>query len=280
MAESWLEQITYVFPQNSPETVDWLATLAALLEQDPAAETVAPETVLVPRYPAGARPFTALALDQVSYPALRFEHDTPIDLSVGRFRLYSRTAPPPPGAQNMPMAPIQATEQAMPLPDLARRLEGHVQRVDHTGVELPSHLVSREVWDALVRDVARMAATYRYPEGHDWPFILPANEEELRGDITQFEGRRAPKFELTYGYVEWPLIQFHLDTDLPRAELETLVPEPYGFALPGVETFRSVMVAHPWPDLAIRFDLTFRSDEGLSEWDSGRWLVQEGGRIR
>ena len=74
MAESWLEQITYVFPQNSPETVDWLATLAALLEQDPAAETVAPETVLVPRYPAGAS----------SRPALPALPKAPVILSAAK----------------------------------------------------------------------------------------------------------------------------------------------------------------------------------------------------
>jgi hypothetical protein len=123
---------------------------------------------------------------------------------------------------------------------------------------------------------------YRYPTGEEWPFVLPSTTDEILGDIRDFVVGREPRFELVYdkglAQTEW---QFALWTDLTRAELELLFPEPEGITFPGLEEiFRVVPVIHPWPGLGIRFDLCYRIDDGPSDWETGEWLVTEGGRIR
>ncbi|MDL5206310.1 hypothetical protein [Streptomyces sp. ALI-76-A] len=118
--------------------------------------------------------------------------------------------------------------------------------------------------------------------GEEWPFVLPSTSDELLGDIRDFVVGREPRFELVYDQeltqTEW---QFALWTDLPRTELELLFPEPEGITFPALEEiFRVVPVLHPWPGLSIRFDLCYRIDDSPSDWETGEWLVAEGGRIR
>lgn len=105
---------------------------------------------------------------------------------------------------------------------------------------------------------------------------------ELLGDIDYFVVvGREPRFELVYDQSGWePEWQFALRTDLTRAQLEELFPEPEGITFPGLEEFfRVVRVDHTWPSLGIRFDLYYRIENGPSEWETGKWLVIEGGRI-
>ncbi|WP_020579679.1 hypothetical protein [Actinopolymorpha alba] len=166
--------------------------------------------------------------------------------------------------------------------DLVRRLAGHVQRVDHTGVNLPTCTTSPQQWQDLLSGLASASTMYRYPTGEDWPFVLPSTSDEFFGDIRDFVVGREPRFELVYDQwltqVQW---QFALWTDLTRAELELRFPEPEGITFPGLgEIFRVVPVIHPWPGLSIRFDLFYRIDDGPSDWETGEWLVTKGGRIR
>ncbi|SDT55432.1 hypothetical protein SAMN04489716_4480 [Actinoplanes derwentensis] len=168
------------------------------------------------------------------------------------------------------------------LADLADCLAGNVGRIDHAGVNLPSQAVSVKEWDSLVQDIAASAAMYRYPTGEQWPFVLPSTGMELKTDIRDFIVGREPRFELVYDpwypYTTW---QFALWTKLTRTELEQLFPDPVGIAIPGLEDiFRTVYVQHSWPDLEIRFDLCFRVDDSPSDWETGEWLVKQGGRIR
>jgi hypothetical protein len=162
---------------------------------------------------------------------------------------------------------------------LYERFSGHVARVDHTGVEIPSAMLPVHEWEALQAALGRVTHLYAYPTGEEWPFIVPATAAEFADEIRQFAAPRDPKFELTYGFVDVPLLQFHIDTTLPRAMVEEVLPE--GFKLGGVvESFRSVFIAHPWANLKIRCDLTFNPEGVLDSWDSGEWLVTEGRRIR
>jgi hypothetical protein len=166
----------------------------------------------------------------------------------------------------------------IPLADLAARVQGHITRLDHTGVVLPGRRLARPAWDRLLAGLAGVAALYRYPTGEDWPFILPTTHDEYSADITDFGAAREPKFELVYAEnFRLPLIQIDLETDLAMDEIAALLPD--STALPGLESyFRSVYLATPWWDLELRCDLRPRSDSP-SEWDSGAWLVQAGGRI-
>jgi hypothetical protein len=161
-------------------------------------------------------------------------------------------------------------------------LRGHVTRIDHTGINLPSVLVSRETWEQFIGKIANNCNLYRYPTGEDWLFILPATEEEFTNDITIFPAGREPKFELVYDtFSPVPTIQIDIETDLLRSEIEQLFPAPYGVSFPDLaDYFRTVYIDHEWPSLAIRFDLRFRNDNPDGSWETGKWLVEDGGRLR
>ncbi|TDC05498.1 hypothetical protein E1265_35415, partial [Streptomyces sp. 8K308] len=155
-------------------------------------------------------------------------------------------------------------------------------RVDHPGVNVPTRLAPPERWRELVDALASASTMYRYPTGEEWPFVLPSTPDERRDDIRDFVVGREPRFELVHE--EWltePHWQFALWTDLTRAELEGLFPEPEGFTFPELEdVFRVVPVVHPWSGLGIRFDLCYRVDDGPTDWETGEWLVTAGGRMR
>ncbi len=77
------------------------------------------------------------------------------------------------------------------------------------------------------------------------------------------------------------MLQFSFGTDLSRAEIEARFPAPEGIAFPELEDiFRTVYVTHPWSHLITRFDLNYQSEDMVSDWDTGEWLVAYGGRIR
>jgi hypothetical protein len=202
---------------------------------------------------------------------------TPVDLQLGGLHLHSIGIRPRREAQYR-----AESGDLLDLPEVLDRLQGHLVRLDHTGVNIPSRLVSRSEWDALIATLAAGATMYGYPTGEDWPFILPATSEELESDITVFPLDRSPKFELVYDEdATVPGLQFDFETDLTRPELEALFPEPYGTAFPDLGAFfRTVQVAHPWSGLTIRVDLRYRDDTGAETDGLAEWIVTEGGRIR
>jgi hypothetical protein len=216
---------------------------------------------LTPPEPVGARPVTTLRLSDVPVPQITLDTGHTIGLSGD--------------------GPVPYRDE-LDLADLTERLAGHVTRVDHTGVNMPAGAVSEQQWQSLIQAIGSAATLYRYPTGEQWPFVLPSTPGELQTDIRDFVVGREPRFELVYDewspHMTW---QFALWTTLTRSDLERLFPAPYGMTLPGLEDiFRTVYVRHPWPDLAIRFDLCYRVDDGPSDWETGEWLVTEGGRIR
>jgi hypothetical protein len=155
-------------------------------------------------------------------------------------------------------------------------------RIDHTGVNIPSVLISNEQWQQFIRTVARHTNLYKYPTTDVWPFILPATPEEYETDIIQFPAGREPKLELVYDtYSPIPTIQIDIETDLTRPEVEQLFPAPYGISFPDLaDYFRTVYVHHEWPGLAIRFDIRFKNNQPGGDWETGQWLVEDGGRIK
>jgi hypothetical protein len=63
--------------------------------------------------------------------------------------------------------------------------------------------------------------------------------------------------------------------------MEQLFPEPYGISFPDLaDYFRTVYIDHEWTGLAIRFDLRFKNDNPTGDWETGKRLAAEGGRIR
>jgi hypothetical protein len=275
-----LTAITYRFPASTTGSVGLFDALRRILAPVPGVETVKRMIQVVPRRPVGALPITVFALGEGTRPEIAFATDLPFDLAVGDLRL--RGAARERSMINLGSGTAGGRAPGVAPEALAPRLAGHVTRIDHTGVNFPAALLDTARWEALLGALARSAALYRYPGGQPWPFILPTSDEEFSDEVYTFATWRAPKFELVYdAQANVPIIQIALGTDLPRAELEAWFPAPHGVAFPGLsEFFRAVYVEQPWAELLVRLDLYYGSTESESDWDTGRWLVQAGGRIR
>lgn len=276
MNTSRLSQITLVFPEGTPEADAFFGNLVRLLDEVPRSTLEGDSLIIRPASPEGALPRLAIQQTSVAFPKIVFETSEPIEVAVGNFQLHGATlmgkqAPLPSGA-------VPSETDAMPMKMVYEKLQRHIVRLDHVGI----NIVGREVWNTLIRQLARVSTIYRYPTGEEWPFILPSTEAEFADDIRQFPAGREPKFELVYDeHAQEPVLQIDVGTNLSRGELEALFPEPYGYAIPEVaEYFRSVSVGHPWPGLSIRLDLRHRNDGGPDDWETGEWLVTEGGRMR
>jgi hypothetical protein len=270
-----LQEISFIFPNTEAESRAFFGTLVQLLGDLPQADVLDDYLHLSPTRPVGALPTTSFQSADVPIPQIVFAPAPQLNLTAGGIHLGVGNPPRP-----VPTAG-DSTLAYLTVPEMAQRLRGHVTRLDHTGVNLPARLVERVRWDELLGQCAASAALYRYP-GEDWPFILPSTEEEFNGDIHQFVVGREPKFEFVYDtWMTVPVLQFSLGTDLPRTEIEVRFPVPEGVALSGLEdVFRTVYVRHPWAQLVIRFDLNYQGEEAVSDWDTGEWLVLQGGRIR
>jgi hypothetical protein len=278
MEDSRLSHITFLLPNDSAESRAFFDMMASIFAQASGAKILTDRIILAPTHPPMVLPITSLQLYATGYPEIVFETDKLVDLHFGLLHLHSSIGASERIAALHKQAP--PTQQCLPVGELHRRLEGHVARLDHTGVNIPVTTLDQPHWNGFLRQLAAISALYKYPD-EEWYFVLPAAKEELKGDIQDFVSGREPKFELVYEPRPHPLLQFSLGTSLTRNEAEVLFPEPYGAALPELEDiFRSVHVAHPWPDLSIRFDLYYRGDKGSSDWETGKCLVTRGRRIR
>jgi len=271
MVQDRLAEISFVFPDSDDASRTFFSAFQQLFVALPQAEVTPDAVSLRPLNPVGALPRTCFRLAAVRLPQLVCSPAPLLDAVVGGVALGGRADAPVAGTAAL----------GLPIQQVVERLRGHVTRVDHTGVNLPTTMFSSADWQAMLAQFAAHAAVYRYPDA-DWPFVLPSTADEFADDITTFVLGREPKFELVYDqWASEPIWQFALGTDLTRAELEERFPPPEGWAIPELaELFRSVTVAHPWPQLSFRLDLYYRSDGSVSDWDTGEWLVTEGGRIR
>ncbi len=278
MSLARLRRISYLFPDTSAADRRFFADLALLLGEVPGCR-VGASGVTLPVTPGAALPGTAIIATAVSRPMVLLAADLPLDVDCGGLRLYSTATDSAAGAHSV-TAGAPPPVPALPPAEVYARLQGHIMRLDHTGLNIPVNYLTRAAWDGLLTGLASVAAIYRYPTGEDWPFILPTTHDEYSAEIRDFNAVREPKWELVYdGWASDPVIQIDLETDLTRTELEALFPAPYGQAFPDLAAyFRSVYLAHPWPHLLIRCDLRYRSG-GPSDWETGAWLVTAGGRI-
>jgi hypothetical protein len=293
-----LEQIRFLFQSGDAASEAFFETFRQLLAELPHSRmTESGNLFFTPPEPPGALPLTCFGWINASRP-----------VSPGPHIFFFDTARDPVGGLNLPNGTdwqracaaretrthrdvqgfyieVRGEEDfpaLLPIEEMYQRLHGHGTRLDHTGLNLPTNTIYQAAWDMLARNLATTANLYRYPTGEPWPFLLPATDEEFATDIRHFSAGRGPKFELVRDpSLRHPLIQIDIHTDLPRAEIERLFPEPYGRAIPGLEAFfRSVYLFHPWPGLSFRVDLRYHDDGPPSDWDTGEWLVTAGGRIR
>jgi len=291
-----IQNIIYKFPRSIANDQDFFKYLCAILLELPNAQLQEDHSVkIITLKPANAFPITTFAQSDVPFPQLCFD-PAELSLSVGNvqvnpeqtldYEIDDRGFTQVITKQDVHGAYYELhagadTIYRLDIQEVATRLKSHIVRIDHTGFNVPSALISRKSWEHFVGSIAKQSNLYKYPTGEDWPFILPATSTEYNAEITQFPVGREPKFELVYDiYSPVPTIQIDVETNLTRVQIEQLFPEPYGISFPELaDFFRTVYVQHPWSGLAIRFDIRFRNDEPGGDWETGKWLVTEGGRI-
>jgi hypothetical protein len=291
-----LERIIYTFPNDTPNSRIFFKQLTELLAVLPNADIQDDESLtIIPSKPVEALPTTSFAQSSVPFPQLNLGKSQELSLNIGNLHI---NPDPTVGYETdkkgfeqilakhdilgeyFELHASSSIIYRLPMDELVKRLKGRIVRIDHTGINIPSALISDEPWKQFIRNVARQTNLYKYPTTDVWPFILPAAPEEYKTDITQFPIGREPKLELVYDtYSLIPTIQIDIETDLTRPEVEQIFPAPYGISFPDLaDFFRTVYIHHEWPGLDIRFDIRFKSDQP-GDWETGKWLVEDGGRI-
>lgn len=164
------------------------------------------------------------------------------------------------------------------LKDVKNRLEGHVKRIDHTGVDLPTIIYTKKEWEELLKYFAARTNIYNYPSGEPWPFVVPANEDENREEITNFNILREPRFELVYDkYTDRPTIHIDFETDLTKNEVEELFPKEQGEYFVTLEDFYKAIYLKYDSYIDIRLDVRFKAKH--NDFETGEWFVKKGKRI-
>lgn len=289
-----LTNITFTFPNNTKTAQNFFDVMTEILSQLPNARLADSSLELRASQPMHSLPVTTFRQADITFPQLHLDAEIE-GLAVGNLHINHTISDDNP-ISGKPFGVVEKHDALgtyyelqptslelyhLPLDELHARLKGHIVRIDHTGVNIPAALVSRQEWQHFIGQIAQSANIYNYPTGEEWPFILPATAKEHEHEITSFPGGREPKFELVYdSFSPVPSIQIDIETDLERPEIERLFPEPYGVSFPELANFfRTVYVHHEWPGLNIRFDIRFKNNEPDGAWETGKWLVQDGGRI-
>jgi hypothetical protein len=159
---------------------------------------------------------------------------------------------------------------------LSEALTGNLNELNHFGINFGPQLINKNDYLKFRTELAKRSNLYSYPTGEEWPFLIPATEQEFKDGIRDESVQRNPKFELVFSdYHPEPLIQFDVETRLSRKKLEELFPKPFGIAFEGLEEmFRAVFVKTEWNGVILRFDLGFRKEKK----DFGYWIIKNGKR--
>jgi len=160
---------------------------------------------------------------------------------------------------------------------LFSRVSGKLSIMNHAGLNIGPKLIDKSDYLKFRTLLAKFSNLYKYPTGEEWPFIISSTDEEFLNEVTDETKKRNPKFEIVYShYHDTPLLQFDIETKLTKEEVLTILPEPYGISLEGLENFfRTVFVYTEYSnDVVMRFDLRFKT----ASKDFGYWLIKDGGR--
>lgn len=166
--------------------------------------------------------------------------------------------------------------QILLMEDVITKLQGHIKRIDHTAVNLPTELYSNEEWNDLLTYLSSVSNIYSYPTGEPWPFLLPSSIEEKNNEITNFNLIREPRFELVYDdYTNVPTIHIDMETDLSKKEIEALFPGNQGIYFKE-NPYKAIYINYN-KTIDIRLDIRFKRP--YSDFESGEWLVTSGKRL-
>ena len=164
------------------------------------------------------------------------------------------------------------------LVEFAEIFKGSLVSLNHVGINFYTSFMNKPTYSAFKQQLAQESNLYNYPTGEEWPFIIPATQEEHTTEITDFSLKRNPEFEFVYSrYEPVPCIQCDFETSLTKEEVFQRLPKPAGISFEGLEDYmRTVYIAHPWGDGLLRFDVRFK-DNGPAIYP---WIVEKGGRVR
>ena len=129
-----------------------------------------------------------------------------------------------------------------------------------------------------LRTLSRSCLTLPFDPAATIAFALPATPVEREHGFSDSTHPRKPKLELVRDdSIDRPYVSLSIDTPFAMSELVERFPDPIGFARAGNETyFRTIRVAHPFPDFDIVLDLNTRETAAL---EISHLLVEAGHRI-
>jgi hypothetical protein len=268
-----LTQIVFFFPVATKLSQEFFSSMKMLFSELPSAVVEEEQITLTASNPKGAFPEIVLRHTEEATPFVSFVftklEEEQINDVIRSFFVTSNS---------------NSDIQHISLAELSNKIKGHLIRVDHLGFNIPSSQIAYQQWRDLLHTIAKTTTIYNYPTGEEWPFILPSTTEEFQSDIKDFCIGREPKFELVYDkYTSLIVFQFDIETDLKREEVEKMFPDPIGISFSGLEDFfRAVYVSSPWNGIQMRFDIRLLDNGSIdnNNWKTGKWLVEEGKRIK
>lgn len=114
------------------------------------------------------------------------------------------------------------------LVEITKRLApvGEIRAIDHLGVNFPWFDGLSPVLKEFRTQLSNLSAYFRFPEGQDWDFILPATSKEINSDNIDLNTIRRPKLELvSFEKASTPIVQIDCITTIGFDLLRELFPE-------------------------------------------------------
>ncbi len=245
-----ISEIRFQFPHTSQDAVDFFSFLSLLLSEDVHSQKNHTAILFSPNDPPDAFPKTSLTTADISSPQILFAGDPSFDIAVGNIyvrdltqeknlRFIERGIPLTKEIKSDALGNYKQitnnteTLTLLAMKDVYKRLKGNIVRLDHTGLNFPSALITKNQWEQLSHIFAKHTYVSSYPGVDSWQFIIPATKEELVTGIHEYTLGRFPKFECVYDtQILIPIIQFDIETSLSKDEVFSLFPDPYGFYYP------------------------------------------------
>lgn len=172
----------------------------------------------------------------------------------------------------------EATYSQLNFKQLYGRIIHKVISIDHVGININPHLLSKEKYEKIKKMVAERTFLSDYPYGKEWSFVIPTSLVERRQKI-KTGVKRDPKFEFFYNFnCFYPEIQLDIQTNLSPKEVLGLFPQPYGYYDPTPLTgdyCSSVFIYTGWPNVSLRIDLRFY----IPNFSHTDFLIKNGSRI-
>ena len=160
-----LQKIEYIFQRNS-KNIEFFKLLSELFKNVKYITNIEEKELHI--VPLNLKPETIFKLDDI---------DANIQLNIADEKYLNLLNRKPKNNKNI----SKIKEQ--PIYEVISKLEGHIKRVDHTGINLPVMLFNENEWNNLLNHFSSNGNLYNYPTGEPWPFLLPVTEYENKNYI-------------------------------------------------------------------------------------------------